>query len=470
MSLASLYAPRMPSRSAPLPLELLSCPSCQGALEADGQLRCRACPQVFPDVAGLPWLFPEPDRALGEWRARVHGYLAGLETQAARYRASLTGELTRATTRNRLKLLASACTDQARRVRALLAPLLDGAPAAAPEIYSALGTTLPAGQGLAGYYANLHRDWNWGESENEAGYRLVDEALGTDPPGRMLLLGVGAGRLAHDLHRRRASDAVVAADINPLFLLAANRLHAGETLELYEFPLAPRDLASHAILRRLAAPAPAGPGLHLVFADVTRAPFASGAFDTVVTPWLIDVLEDDFAVFARRVNRWLRPGGRWVNSGPLSFSADDPARRHSLEEVCEIVTEAGFEPFEPTEATVPYLCSPASRHGRMEALVTFATSKRREVSQPPPAARGPDWLVHTDQPIPMSAALQGRQIELRVLAYVVAMVDGRRSVRDVARELVERRLMSESEAEPTVRAFLARLHQESQAGAGTPTG
>ncbi len=470
MSLASLYAPGMPSRSAPLPLELLGCPRCQGELELDGQMRCRACPQDFPDIAGLPWLFPEPDRALGEWRARVHGYLAGLETQAARYRASLTGELTRATTRNRLKLLASACTDQARRVRALLAPLLDGAPAAAPEIYSALGTTLPAGHGLAGYYANLHRDWNWGEAENEAGYRLVDEAIGTDPPGRMLLLGVGAGRLAYDLHRRRAPGALVAADINPLFLLAASRLHAGETLELYEFPLAPRDLASHAILRRLGAPALAAPGLHLVFADATRAPFAAGAFDTVITPWLIDVVDDALEHFAARVNRWLRPGGRWVNSGPLSFSADDPARRHSLEEVREIVAEAGFEPIEPTEATVPYLCSPASRHGRMETLVTFATSKRREVPQPPPAAHGPEWLVHTDRPIPVSAALQGRQIELRVLAYVVAMVDGRRSVRDVARELVARRLMSESEAEPAVRAFLARLHQESQAGPGTPAG
>jgi hypothetical protein len=40
----------------------------------------------------------------------------------------------------------------------------------------------------------------------------------------------------------------------------------------------------------------------------------------------------------------------------------------------------------------------------------------------------------------------------------------------VARELVAQRLMSESEAEPAVRAFLARLHAESQAGPGAPPG
>jgi uncharacterized protein YbaR (Trm112 family) len=462
----------MPTPPAWPPVDLLCCPRCQAPLKGVGSGRCSSCGTSFPSVAGLPWLFPEPDRALGEWRARVHGYLAGLESQAARYRASLTDELTRASTRNRLKLLASACTDQARRVRALLAPLLDGAPPAAPEIYSALGATLPAGQGLAGYYANLHRDWCWGEAENEAGYRLVDAALGAEPPGRTLLLGVGAGRLAYDLHQRRGPEVLVAADINPLFLLAASRLFAGDALELYEFPLAPRDVASQAILRRLEAPAPApaAPGLHLVFADATRAPFAAGAFDTVITPWLIDVVDDALEQFAARVNRWLRPGGRWVNSGPLSFSGDDPARRHALEEVREIVAEAGFAPIEPTEATVPYLCSPASRHGRRESVVTFATGKRAEAETPPSAPRGPDWLAHTDRPIPLSAGFQGRQLELRVLAYVASLVDGHRSVRDVARELVAQRLMSESEAEPTVRAFLARLHAESQSGPGAPSG
>ena len=457
------YAAPMTDQPVPL-LSLLCCPRCGGSLQGEGSLRCAGCAQAFPGLAGLPWLFAEPDAALGEWRARTHGFLAGLESQAARYRAALTDEVTRAATRNRLKLLASSCTDHARRLRALLAPLLEGAPAAAPEIYSALGATLPAGQGLTGYYANLHRDWCWGEAENEASYRLVDAALGEAPPGRTLLLGVGAGRLAWDLNQRRQPEVLVAADINPLFLVAASRLYAGETLELYEFPLAPRDGASHAILRRLQAPAPAGPGLQLVAADVTRAPFAAGAFDTVITPWLIDVLDDDLAVFAQRVNRWLRPGGRWVNSGSLAFSADDPARRYALEEVREIVAASGFAPIEPTEATVPYLCSPASRHGRLESVVSFTTEKCTEIEAPTTTRPGPDWLVRGDRPIPLLPEFQGRQLELRVLAHVAALVDGRRSVRDVARVLVEQRLMSEAEAEPTVRAFLARVHHESQAG------
>jgi len=449
-----------------LPIELLCCPRCRGPLTDSGALSCATCATAYPRVDGLPWLFAEPVQALGEWRARIHGSLAGLDVQAQRYRAALGDDVTRAGTRTRLKLLAAACSDHARRLRSLLAPVLGGADAAAPEVYSALGMSLPAGQGLVGYYANLHRDWCWGDAENAAACRIVDAALGPEPPGRTLLLGVGAGRLAYDLLRGRRPQPLVAADVNPLFLCAVQRLFAGERLELYEFPLAPRSSDTHAILRTLQAPQPAGAGCHLVFADASRAPFACGAFDTVITPWLIDVIDEDFATFAMRVNGWLRPGGRWISTGSLAFASEDPARRYALEEVVEIVTTAGFSGIEPREEQVPYLCSPASRHGRIETVVTFAGIKRESAPDPGPPRRVPEWLQRADVPVPLLPDLQGRQLELRVLSYVASLVDGQRSIRDLARVLVEQRLMTVEEAEPAVRAFLARLHEEARARAG----
>jgi uncharacterized protein YbaR (Trm112 family) len=454
----------MPATRRNLPLELLRCPRCHGPLAPAAGCTCTACGTAYPEVDGLPWLFPEPQLMLGEWQAQLHGLLAGLEAQSARYRAAL-GDVARASTRNRLKLLSAACADHARRLRALLGPLGAAAPAAAPEVYGALGMTLPARQGLTSYYGNLHRDWCWGEAENEAAYRILDAALGPRPPGRTLLLGVGAGRLAFDLALRRRPQPLVAADINPLFLAVVQRLFAGERLELYEFPLAPRDLGSHAVLRTLQAPSGVAGDCHLVFADASHGPFAAGAFDTVVTPWLIDVLDEDFASFAARVNGWLRPGGRWVNTGSLAFASDEPACRYALEEVVELVAAAGFADVALSEEQVPYLCSPASRHGRLETVMTYAATKSDAVPVPPPPRRRPDWLEHTDRPVPLLPDLQGRQLELRVLGYVASLVDGRRSIRDLARVLVEQRLMTAEEAQPAVRAFLARLHDEARARA-----
>jgi hypothetical protein len=44
------------------------------------------------------------------------------------------------------------------------------------------------------------------------------------------------------------------------------------------------------------------------------------------------------------------------------------------------------------------------------------------------------------------------------------MINGERSARDMARMLVEQRLMTEEEAEPQVILFLTRLHEDSETG------
>ncbi len=387
----------------------------------------------------------------------------GLEAQAARYRAALTADVTLSATRNRLKLLSSACSDHARRLSSLMAPLDVAASAAVPETYRALGTPLPPGQGLTSYYANLHRDWCWGSTENEAAYAAVDRALGAANPGRTLVLGCGAGRLAYDLHVGRSPVATIAADLNPLMMIVARRMFAGEHVELYEFPLAPRDLGCHAVLRDLHAPAPAPPGLWPIVADASRAPFAQGAFDTVVTPWLIDILDEDFAAFAARLNQWLRPGGRWVNSGSLFFQHGDPARCYSTDELPALLEAAGFADVELREEGVPYLASPASRHGRMERLVTFSAVMKSRVEPPPPHRNAPEWLQREDVPVPLLPQVESEVLAMRVHSFVASLVDGRRTLRDIADVLVRERLMPADESLPVVRAFLERLFAEAQA-------
>lgn len=109
-----------------------------------------------------------------------------------------------------------------------------------------------------------------------------------------------------------------------------------------------------------------------MFAAAWRAPFVPQSFDAVLTPWLVDIVELDFAASAAHLNRLLVPNGRWVKFGSLAFPWRRPALQHGRDELLAILAESGFEVAGVEEATLPYMRSPASRHGRLESVLAFA--------------------------------------------------------------------------------------------------
>jgi hypothetical protein len=429
---------------------------------------CDACSSGFPVIGDIPWLFPDPRQALAEWRGRL-GMLAGhLAAEAAAMRAAASGSGIVAATRRRLELVAAAHEDQIMRLRTLLAPLgLEAG--AALATHQGLGTRLPLQQGLTNYYVNLHRDWSWGDEENarqleEVRAALIKSGCSVTGLGRTLVQGAGAGRLAYDLHVNGDAPLTVATDFNPLLLFVAREVFAGRSVELYEYPIAPRRTEDQAVLRRLAAPGPARPGLELVAADALQAPFADGTFDTVVTPWFVDIIGEPFARVAARVNLLLKPGGRWINTGSLAFSRSVHADRIGLDEVRELLPSAGFAAPTVREATMPYMRSPASRHSRVEEVVTWVATKSGAPTEMPRARAVPEWLLNAEKPVPRTQAFEMQAISSRVHAFMLALINGERSMRDMARVLVEQRLMPAQESEAAVRTFLTRLHEESETG------
>jgi hypothetical protein len=443
---------------------VLHCPRCMRAplsLQRAGWI-CVGCNGGYPVLGDIPWLFAEPQSMLAQWRARLQFLLMSIDREVRTLRAELAGDLG-ALARQRLELLAAAHEDHARRLMRLLAPLDFAATQTAYETHLALRTRLPSEQGLTNYYVNLHRDWAWGAAENDASVALIRSvAQHHQSWGATAVLGAGSGRLAYDLHMQCAPRLTVAVDFNPLLLFVARDVARGATLELYEFPIAPRRLTDHAILRSLSAPQPVRPGFHIVAADVLRAPFASEAFDTVVTPWLIDIVSEDFARLAARVSALLRPGGCWINFGSLAFSQGERALRLSFEETLEVVARTGFAQPVIGEQSIPYMCSPASRHARMETVVAWCARKESAAAALVAEGTLPEWLVLSDRPVPQSEYFKVQAVATRIHAYLMALIDGRRSIRDMARMLVEQRLMSAEDAEPAVRRFLIRMSEDSR--------
>ena len=153
-------------------------------------------------------------------------------------------------------------------------------------------------------------------------------------------------------------------------------------MTLPEFPVDPNSDGDVVVERKLTRPFELRPGFSFVFADALRAPLAG--LDAVVTSWFIDVTRVDLRQTAAAINRVLRPGGLWLNLGPLRFHAD-LARSYSIEEMLEIVGRSAFELLSNDKHDIPYFDSPVSGSRRTDTVFRFAARKTGEA----PARRHP---------------------------------------------------------------------------------
>lgn len=445
--------------------DLLACPRCDKSplTPTSNHYCCDGCKTEFTEVGDIPWLFADPDASLAEWRNRLHYELQRLAHETERLRTELNAGELRPLTRRRLELHRQASDAHRKSLRQLLAPIDVQSMQTSYESHLALRTRLPVDQGLNTYYANVHRDWAWGGEENEASLEQIRKVLKSgDTVGETLVLGAGACRLAYDMHMKLKALRTVAMDFNPLLLLIAKAVMHGRQPELHEFPIAPKTMNDVAVLRKLTAPEVVRDGFFLVLGDVLRAPFNPGAFDTVVTPWLIDIVSEDLPVMASRINRLLKTGGRWVNFGSLAFDHPQRARRYSPEETLAIATASGFAEPTVSEDTIPYMCSPASRHGRQENVFTFSAVKTENASPPPRHKALPDWIVIGKDPVPLLQSFKTQAVSTQIYSYIMSLIDGRRSIDDMAKLLEQQKLMTQQEANPAIRNFLTRMYDDSQ--------
>ena len=450
-------------------LDLLACPRCDKTPleQSDDTFHCKACDVDFPSLEGIPWMFAEPQAALGEWRNRLQFALQKLAHEIAELETELNNNDLAQLARRRIERYKKCVESHRRKLQKLLRPVDMQSLQGNYESYLALRTRLPSDQGLNTYYANVHRDWAWGDEENVASLGQIQAVLHDHAElGNVLVLGAGAGRLAYDIHTTFDCAATVALDFNPLLLLVARAVTKGERLNFYEFPIAPLALEDDAVLRKLSAPEVVDENFHLVLGDALRPPFPEGTFDTVVTPWLIDIIAEDLPDFAGRINRLLKKQGRWVNFGSLAFSSPHHARRYSPEEVKAIVAETGFSDPYVSQATVPYMCSPASRHGRQERVFTYAAYKERNAKKPERRKALPDWLVKGVDPVPATPSFRQQAMTTQIYSFMMSLIDGKRSIKDMAAVLEKQRLMTKEEAEPAIRTFLTKMYDDSQKQSG----
>lgn len=443
---------------------LLACPRCDQSLQATAtHHECRGCSVQFPKLGAVPFLFAEPDYALGEWRSRYRHEQARSNALSKQYAGALAGEDLLPATADRLQRLQSGLERQSAALADLLTPMM--APATDPssrETFLALRTRLPSDQGLNTYFPNVFRDWAWGEPENRKSIDIVSAAVDEIDcnPQKILVLGAGAGRLTADIAARYGSAEVVGLDFNPMLMLLAAEMTAGKKRTFVEFPLAPITARDVAVEQHLKSNAKPTENCHWLVGDALRPPFAAGSFDLVVTPWLLDILDASAASIALRVNRVLGNSGIWLNFGSLSFRRPDPRECMTRDELAQQVTEHGFDALLAKDHEIPYLDSPVSRHARTEKISTLTWRKSADVEDPGRYRALPDWVVTGKQPVPATDALQQQAAATRIHAFIMSMIDGKRSLEDMSALMEAQKLMSRDDARDAIRGMLIKMYDE----------
>jgi len=415
-------------------LDKVACPQCRAATSVRAaEIRCQSCGQAYPRLGSIPVLLKRPEEWLAIWRLQLG--MLGQEGQdkLAQKEAELKSPGILPLVAARCRAMLQAAKDEANDVIAVLDPLIPKNPPPMSDLaMKAIESPLRRVQ-------HLCRDWGWegGKSrENEEAISSLGDVIEGGSLGQVLVLGAGACRLAYDLHRRFAPTETVVLDVDPLLLAGAHQVIRGKKVRLTESSISVNENEGVARVWELRAPfGPIDEGeFHFVLADGMEPPFLPESFDTVVTPWFIDIVPPDLRDFLGALRTVLKPGGRWINTGPLLYPREIPLpRRFTREEVFELAARAGFQVGKSKVESGSHFVAPTNGRGRVEWTLTFQAVK----ASAPPEDRDmpPSWLILPFLPVPTFPGHALFWHENPLIQAVVQSIDGRRSIDEVAAAL-----------------------------------
>ncbi|ORX45078.1 N2227-domain-containing protein [Hesseltinella vesiculosa] len=229
------------------------------------------------------------------------------------------------------------------------------------------------------------RDWSSeGKQERDTIYLPVIEqlhaAFATVPVEnrgdvRVLVPGAGLGRLAYDIAAQGYS--CQGNEFTYFMLLASNfilnNVAEKEQYETYPFihsfsnlPSAASQLTPVRIPDIVPGNLPAGTDFSMVagdFLEVYGTPESQGTWDCVVTCFFIDTAHN-IIEYMELIHGLLKPGGTWINIGPLLYHFEDiPGEASvelSLDQVKRVAKDLGFEFQNESTLDTTYTSNPES--------------------------------------------------------------------------------------------------------------
>lgn len=417
---------------------LICCPNCGGNFpenENDKTFQCPTCLSTYFSLGGIPCIFENGTQELENWKQQL-GLLQQAQKSINNIRSIAKLPYLCSGTKNRMDEYAKASTYSQKFILELFKSV------GVSPAYNMESDVKRVGR-LAQYHELFLRDWCWGNQEiaqfkntenNIASSHIIDIIDNDESFKNVLFLGSGAGRLSWDIHEHLRPEVTLALDMNPLLSLIADKMikmrnpmkfseckeHAPiDSQQTYYWPLSPIPKNTHL-----------ADSWFPLMADAWSIPLKKHCFDLIVTPWFIDINGEDVRDFLGLLDHLLKPGGLWINSGPLLYGPNTPIeQKYGANEIRSLVKTAGFTIESDQSYSTPYLYSPNSSRYRVEQIWLYSARKENDQLE-----RGGNekysWVLLPHLPIP--AHIKCPSSASREVHSVFAFIDGRLSVNDIS--------------------------------------
>lgn len=409
--------------------EVLLCPNSGKPIRmSPAGLRGRDGEILYPELMNVPFVFRNTQHHILQWSQKIQSVMAYYREQHNRAQRELGRVDQLPATRQRLVRLSEAYKKSELEFKNLFS-LFPQEHQQTTELSPFFFERIPRQQTVMAYYQTVFRDWVWGENEILAQVEALHPYLCDTK--KLLTLGAGACGMPARLHDRLSGLEQLAVDVNPVLFYFARKVFTQSEFEAVEYPVLPKNLESACIEHKVKGYSQPN-GFHMMLADAQNLEFSKNVFDTVLTPWFVDIIPRDFRETARGLNQHLQMGGRWVHIGPLAFERLQLSELYSPQEVEECLKESGFRLVEMKSVSVPYLSSPYSCIKREDEVFLFVAEKVKVAKKPTTYEYLPDWLRDWSVPVPLQPEIQNLSMKSQVYAQVLSCVDGQANLEQIA--------------------------------------
>lgn len=461
-------------------LENLACPKCHlEIVYSKKKWTCSNCKESFSGLAELPNGQPAAGRffknqalehqkassSLAEWISKSDSQIEWLaqEVKNAPLRS----------TQIRLETLREGLIEQKKNVLGYLKSLGVSDFGYSPPVSEARESIREPGESLVNYEVNIVRDWCWGEAEIHNSLNLISSVLAPvkHASPRVLFLGSGAGRLGLEFAKNYPTHDVFLIEKNSLLTaIALERIFLKQPIARWvEFPLFPPNPNTSAVIQDLKESGgnSTPENIFLVWGDAFNAPFLPETFDVVISHWFTDVVPDGLSRVSNLSSVLLKKGGQWIQNGPLAWTGAAWSEQFTSDEVVEFVSKLHSDVFkfsQKQESSGPYLQSPFSHEKRTETEICLSFQKIRNLDnkQIPLSLQNAQkistfsWIENPDQSIPLNLGFEQLQVEATIFQAVLGGVDGKASLRDLAKSFSAQFGISLEESLVTVTSFFEK--------------